>query len=360
LAFYLPPSPLVAAPAGHVIWARQLTGAAALPSAAENLLVLYHSEAVAGHDTAVSGTVSIPPGRPPAGGWPVLSWAHGTTGVADVCAPSRDAVGHPSHIYTQLVDTILDRWVTRHYVVAKTDYEGLGTPGLHPYLVGSSEALSTIDIVVAARQLHPGIGRRWVVMGHSQGGHAALFTAALAQLRAPELELIGSVAIAPSGNAATMISTLRNLQTPTPGFAFLPLILTGAAAANPSLRLDRLLTSATLRLLAKAQTHGIDDLVGHDLSPTLVPADVFRPEANLGVLLEVLVANDPALLRLRTPALIVQGSDDSIVARSGTDHLVTCLRANDATIDYLVQEGAGHFDVMAATDAATVQWVDAR
>ena len=83
LAFYLPPSPLAAA-AGQVIWSRLLTGAAALPGAAENLLVLYHSTTLAGRDTAVSGTISIPAGQPPAGGWPVLSWAHGTTGIADI------------------------------------------------------------------------------------------------------------------------------------------------------------------------------------------------------------------------------------------------------------------------------------
>lgn len=88
LAFYVPPSPLAAGPVGEVIWSRPVTGAAALPGAAANLLVLYHSSTLAGRDTAVSGTIAIPPGQPPAEGWPVLSWTHGTTGVADICAPS--------------------------------------------------------------------------------------------------------------------------------------------------------------------------------------------------------------------------------------------------------------------------------
>ena len=113
LAFYTPPSPLVPGPAGDVIWARLLNGAAALAGAAETFLLLYHSVTVAGRDIAVSGTVSIPPGEPPAGGWPVLSWAHGTTGVAAMCAPSRDAAGHPSHTYLRLVDAMLAEWVRR-------------------------------------------------------------------------------------------------------------------------------------------------------------------------------------------------------------------------------------------------------
>ncbi len=184
----------------------------------------------------MSGTVSIPHGSPSAACWPVLSWAHGTTGVADECAPSRDGPGHPSHIYNRLVDAMLDQWVKRGYVVAKTDYEGLGTPGLHPYLVGASEARSIIDIVVAARHLRPGVGTRWAVMGHSQGGHAALFTSALAQTRAPDLDLFGAVAIAPASGAAALISQLCERVTPVPSLANLPLVLLGAVAANPGIQ----------------------------------------------------------------------------------------------------------------------------
>ena len=148
LAFYAPPAPLPPTAAGQVVWARPLTGAAALAGAAENLLILYHSRTLAGQDTAVSGTISLPRGKPPDGGGPVLSWAHGTTGVADICAPSRDAPGHPSHIYNQLADAMLNQWVNRGWAVVQTDYEGLGTPGRHPYLVGASEARGTVDIAV--------------------------------------------------------------------------------------------------------------------------------------------------------------------------------------------------------------------
>ena len=156
LAFYAPPAPLAAGRPDGVIWSRQLTSVAALPDAAENLLVLYHSRTLAGQDTAVTGTVSIPPGQPPAGGWPVLSWAHGTTGVADICAPSRDGPGHPSHIYNQLADAMLNQWIKRGWVVTKTDYESLGTPGLHPYLVGASEARGLTDIVRRRPSAPPG------------------------------------------------------------------------------------------------------------------------------------------------------------------------------------------------------------
>jgi pimeloyl-ACP methyl ester carboxylesterase len=356
----VPPSPLVAAAAGQVIWSRQLTGAAALPGAAENLLVLYHSTTLAGQDTADSGTISIPPGQPPAGGWPVLSWAHGTTGVADICAPSRDAPGHPSHIYNQLTDATLNQWVKRGWVVTKTDYEGLGTPGSHPYLVGASAARGTVDILLAARQLDPGIGSRWAVMGHSQGGHAALFTAALAAALAPHLELIGAVAIAPVGGAHDMIAGLRDVRTPAPALAFLALVLIGAATADRAVRLDQMLTPAALRLLARAQTGGIDDLLAPGTGPPLSAAEVFRPGADAGPLLTVLAANDPATLRLRTPALIIQGNDDPIVARCSTDHIVRSLHASGATLAYHRYHGSGHFDLIPAAHTEAAQWIDTR
>jgi pimeloyl-ACP methyl ester carboxylesterase len=359
LAFYLPPSPLVPGAAGEVIWSRRVTGLSALPSAAENLLVLYHSSTLAGQDTAVSGTISIPPGQPPADGWPVLNWAHGTTGVADICAPSRDAPGHPSHIYNQFADATLNLWVKRGYVVLKTDYEGLGTPGSHPYLVGASEARSTVDILLAARRLLPAIGRSWAVMGHSQGGHAALFTASLAPAWAPDLDLIGAVAIAPVGGAHDLIAGLRDAGTPAPALAFLALVLVGAAA-DRTVRMDQLLTPAALRLLAKAEIAGIDDLLAPGSPGPLVPARMFRPGADLGPLLKVLAANDPAMLRPRVPVLILQGDDDPIVARHSTDHIARSLQAGGAMLAYHRYPGRGHYDLIQAAHTENARWIDAR
>ncbi len=360
LAFYLPGTPLPPGLPGQVIWARRLAGAAALPDAAENLLVLYHSRTLTGHDTAVSGTISIPAGQPPAAGWPTLSWAHGTTGVADACAPSRDAPGHPSHIYAQIADRPLNQWVKRGWVVVKTDYEGLGTPGRHPYLVGASEARSIADILLAARQLRPAIGRRWAVMGHSQGGHAALFTASLAPAWAPALDLIGAVAIAPAGGAHDAIARLWDASPPVLRLGFIALELIGAAAADRTLRLDQLLTRPGRRLLALAEIAGIDDLLTAGMRPPLVPAGLFRPGADLEPLLKVLAANDPAPLSLRRPALIVQGSDDPIAAPDRTGHIVRSLRAHGAMLDCHVYPGMGHFDVIAAAHVRNAQWIDAR
>jgi len=91
LEFYKPPQHL---PKQHgtLIWARKATGLVPLADAKYTKLVLYSSRTPQGAKDAVSGSVSVPKGKPPKGGWPVITWAHGTTGVADICAPSRDNV----------------------------------------------------------------------------------------------------------------------------------------------------------------------------------------------------------------------------------------------------------------------------
>ena len=140
----------------------------------------------------------------------------------------------------------------------------------------------------------------------------------------------------------------------------LAFILIGAAAADRAVRLDQMLAPAALRLLARAETSGIDDLLTPGPPPPLVPAGIFRPGTDLGPLLKVLAANDPAALRPRTPALILQGNDDPIVAGRSTDHIARSLHANGAMLAYHRYPGKGHFDLIAAAHAQNAQWIDTR
>ncbi len=201
-AFYrLPdPLPLPQGPPGRLIRATRIAGPASLPGA-RAWAVLYHSRSADGRDVAVSGLVVAPPGRPPAGGWPVLAWAHATTGLADRCAPSARGLAGLRAFGRVWLTRLLDRG----YVVAATDYEGLGTPGAHPYLVGQSEAHSVLDAVRAAGQLRgAGAGDRAALWGFSQGGHAVLWAGQLAPSYAPELRLAGLVAVSPGGALAAL------------------------------------------------------------------------------------------------------------------------------------------------------------
>jgi len=93
--FYAPPYPLPPGAPGVVIRQQPVVGAAALPPAGRNVLVLYHSRLITGKDVAVSGTVAVPRGQPPKGGWPVILWTHCTTGMVSECSPSRDSNDGP-------------------------------------------------------------------------------------------------------------------------------------------------------------------------------------------------------------------------------------------------------------------------
>jgi pimeloyl-ACP methyl ester carboxylesterase len=166
--------------------------------------VLYTSTGINGETIAVSGMVFAPAGPIPPGGRPVVSWAHPTTGIEDPCAPSRSP--KPYDDVQGLADFLNLGWV-----VVATDYQGLGTDGMHPYLVGASEAQGTIDIVRAARNLNEtGASSNYFVFGHSQGGQAALFAGQMASTYAPELQLLGVAAAAPAGLLVPLFQADKN------------------------------------------------------------------------------------------------------------------------------------------------------
>jgi hypothetical protein len=183
-------SEIHAAKPGHVLRIYPQIGGAS--SNAKAYRILYRSTGSGGEPIAVSGTVIFPAGPAPREGCNIIACAHYTTGVAQRCAPT---------LLPDLSDTIagLDDMLAHGYVVVATDYEGLGVPGVHPYLVGVSEAHVVLDSVRAARELPATQAtNRFAVWGHSQGGHAALFTGELAGQYAPELKLVGVAAAAPA------------------------------------------------------------------------------------------------------------------------------------------------------------------
>ena len=359
-AFYVPPNPLPAGTHGDVIWARPLDTAAALPSAARNVLILYHTTTPAGADRAVSGTVAVPKGTPPRGGWPVVSWTHGTTGDGPACAPSLDTAGGAVHDYLGPIETVLDKLVGAGYAVVQTDYEGQGTPGVHPYLLGVPSARDAIDMVRAARQIDPALSTRWVVMGHSEGGHAALFAAAIAAEWAPELQLRGAVAEAPAAFVSVFIQAMTKATTPGPSFAYAALFMQAAAAADPSVRLEQILSPAAVALLPQTLDRCSEALYGSNSWGGVVPASAFRSGADLQPLLRVAAAGDAGPLKLKVPVLILQGTDDTTVPKRSSDALDQALCANGATVAYHVYAGLGHRAVVPAAASDATAWIAAR
>ncbi|OBF30423.1 hypothetical protein A5724_24120 [Mycobacterium sp. ACS1612] len=181
--------------------------------------VLYHStNGDTGQSTVVSGSVYVPKTPAPAGGWPVMAFGHGTTGIDEPCAPS---------LSPKLLNMTV--WVTslikRGYAVAFTDYQGLGAPGVHPYTDNKTEGLNIIDSVRALRNTFPDVSNRWAAFGGSQGGGAVWAADEQAATYAPELDLVGVVAMSPAADVSgivdkAMSQTLTTDQAP----AWFPLV----------------------------------------------------------------------------------------------------------------------------------------
>lgn len=167
------------------------------PSVGAEYRIMYRSRGAIENAIAVTGVVVVPAGTPPPGGWPIVAWAHGTSGVGDDCAPSKHGTLYPLtwwDVYSVYVNDLVEEG----WIVVATDYEGLGTPGPHTYLNAESEARAILDSVVATRQLVPGSSHKFAVIGHSQGAFAALRAGELGVPKGPQgkdLDFVGTVGV---------------------------------------------------------------------------------------------------------------------------------------------------------------------
>jgi predicted esterase len=346
LKFYKPPKEI---PARHgtLIWARKAGGLVPLQNARYTKLVLYSSRTTQGQRDAISGSVSVPKGKPPKGGWPVITWAHGTTGVADICAPSQDFAGSPANTGETYINNDLNAWLAAGYAVLRTDYEGLGTPGKHPYLIGVSEGRSVLDIVQAARQLDPKISKRFLISGHSQGGHAALFAAGLASSWTPGLKLRGTVAFAPASHLLEQGSLLPALTTPSGLTALATLILDGASTQSTAINPNALLSDQALQFYPLLQSQCLSRLGQPDELGGIAPSNLERQGADLSALNPVLAAMNPAVIS-SAPILIPQGEADTTVFPIYTNQLKNELIGLGNNITYKTYPGVNHVGVVTA------------
>ncbi|MEI7058784.1 lipase family protein [Nocardioides sp. CCNWLW239] len=355
-AFYRTPEQLLDGPHGSVIRSRPLRGDAAYDGA-RNWLVLYRSVTPQGEPVAVSGTVAIPHGRAPKGGWPVISWLHGTTGVADVCTPSRDSADHPTHEYLQVMHTTVQRWVDRGYAVVATDYQGLGTDGPHGYLVGEAEGRAAADMVRAAHRLPGAAGQlstEWIAAGHSQGGHAAVFAADVAPRWTPELPVTGVVALAPGSQLSGFVQQIRNV--PLRGITgFLPLIIRGVETTGVSS--EGLLTPEADRLMAHAEDRCVGQLNAADSWGALSTDQVFRQSADFSAFDRAMAENEPGRLAPSVPVFLAQGDSDTTVLPAWTRALTSQLTANGVDVTSETYAGVDHRGVIAASYEDATAWM---
>nr|WP_231861434.1 MULTISPECIES: lipase family protein [Frankia] len=314
--------------------------------------VTYSSRPTGTGAAAVSGII-LAPGTDvpvPAGGRKVVSFGHGTTGIRDSCAPSRARPPLAAAAWTFPL-------VQAGYVVALTDYAGLGVPGEHAIYIAGPEGRAVLDAARAARSLpETGAGRDVVLWGYSQGGQAVLAAGALAAGYAPELRIRGVVATAP---LADLPASLTTLQRGPDGVGYLLLAMIGLVVDDPRIDLDRYLTPTGRRLLAVARTRCAGEVtrasVGSSIHTAFTTDPLTHPPFAAGF-----ARQRDDILRRMAPTLILQGDRDAIIRRPVTDTVVSRLCGKGTTVDYRRYPQADHGSILGASMNDLVAWVAQR
>ncbi|MCU1370568.1 MAG: putative secreted lipase [Ilumatobacteraceae bacterium] len=337
--FYVVPDPLPEGKPGQLIRVQDL----GVADGQQTVRVMYHSRDAGDRDRAVTGIITYPTAEPPEGGWPVTSQANGTVGVAGRCALSR--LGQPA-----------GDWGVEG-VHAATDYIGMGPVGeIHPYLSGPSEGNSVIDAVRAARNLPEAhASTSWFSIGHSQGGHGALFAGERAADRAPELDLLGTVSLAPATELTETYGPVDEVVSRIVGV----MMLYGSASEHPEIRFEDYAGPELLAVRDVFNEGCLDDIVSATAG---IPADAFYAHDPLETepAKSLLQLNQPGLVATEAPLFLAQGTDDERVNVQRTRDFFRRVCELGQVTELRIIEGEDHGSIVPAAAPAAAAWMNAR
>lgn len=295
----------------------------------------------------VTGVVVVPNTPPPADGYPIVSWAHGTTGTGDVCAPSNNPPFGPPRLAELLA---------AGFAFVGTDYygqDGFQPGAVHPYLVGEIEGRNVLD---AARAAHNGFGggNRVVTWGYSQGGHASLWARAIADDYAPDLDLLGSVAFAPVTDIGTFVTPgLRNS-----GLVALPIeVVKGWSTGYKQVEFEDVLVPDAAEKARLTVQSCFGDFSTRPGTPI---GTYFRSDpTNITAWSEALKLNDAPAVG-GAPLFITHAAPDDVVPVTGTDAFVEHVCAERSDVQYIREPQGNHGTAYIYYLDQTIAWTVAR
>jgi pimeloyl-ACP methyl ester carboxylesterase len=347
-SFYAVPDPLPSDRPGTLIKSEKVK-----TSAIDGTVyrIMYVSENTEEHPTAVTGLVMVPPNPPPTGGYKVVTWGHGTNGMAPQCAPSLK----PSTAVPYQNDLLQQGWE-----VVASDYEGEGTPGPLPYLVGVLAARNTIDIVRAAHEMRDAhASATYAVWGHSEGGQTAMFALHIAQSYAPDLHLVGVVAGAPPSQFSVIYTFLKT--SPYRFYLYMAAIGFNAGYGKKNAPLTEVMTPSAQKLipdLAKGCFTYLERTFDHYSLTDLVKTDPFSVPKWKALLNE----NDPETFTAPSsaPLLMPQGGSDEQIPTVSTQLLTTHLCKIGQDVERWIYPGQSHAGVIQYYVGDMVHWLSDR
>jgi len=321
-----------------------------LPAGVTATRILYHTRTSAGEDAISSGVVLVPYGTPPTGGWPVIAWSHGTSGVAHSCAPSqmRSLFYNWEGLY---------EYVMLGFAVVATDYAGLGTEGRHAYLDMLGNGADVIYSVPAARAAVANLSSKWVVVGHSQGGLSSL---GAAQLEAERNDpgYLGAVVLAGASDLEDVIDAGLAAKAPILN-GLLAFVVYGFQTGSPQLAAENVLTGAAAKQYGLFVTDGCSAASG---AFTQLPADgMYRPDWKTDSSVQVtLKRGRPGIRRARGPLLLVTGGADPMFTARASKTVSQRLCHLGERVQRSVYPGLGHDPLVYGSLSEQIKWITGR
>ncbi len=350
-AFYDPPSDLSRQP-GALLRSEPLKDVI-LPGGMRGWRILY-ATTVDDSTPATAVAIVFAPTDPPVGPRPVIAWEHSTTGLLQKCMPSllsAPTAGIPGR----------DRIVKVGWVVVETDYSFAEKGGPHPYLIGEGEARAALDSVRAARQISElTLDQRMVVWGHSQGGHAALWTGIIGPRYAPDLEILGVAAIAPAANIKNILAMNIAMDK-----RFGPYLALAYSRFYPDITFEQALRPEALDA-ARQIVNLCDFLPPEDPERIEALAATFDGPAlatSSNKALQARLEQNTANGLIKAPVVIAQGLSDNVVPPSATDAYVEERCSAGQRLEYWTFTGRDHFTIAqpgAPLEELLIRWTMAR
>lgn len=321
--------------------------------------ITYRTTDARGTVTPSTGLVLVPKGAAPRGGWPVMSWAHGTQGIADRCAYSISGPYQPERD-----GAYLGAWVEQGYAVVASDYAGLGTPGEHAYLNVRAVQHNIVDMVAAAHQVWDNrrpvpLSSKWVSIGHSQGAGAAVAAAAVAtQLQRPGLDFRGAVG---DGTPAYVERDLLplgavDLVTPAATNAYVAYMLAGLTNIYPEVQ--TVLSDTGRQWVAAARSTCLGALT-QEMDGVRLKTLFDAPLATVPGIQDKLAAYMAMPEQgFSKPVFLAHGTKDVDVSYPNAQAYAAALRANGQPVKF-VSYDTNHSDTMTASLPDTTAFVAA-
>jgi pimeloyl-ACP methyl ester carboxylesterase len=321
-----------------------------IPTGASAVRILYHSQNADGGDVATSGVVLIPAGNAPPGGWPVIAWAHGTSGVARMCAPSLQKD-------MEYGEEGLMPMVRAGFAVVATDYHGLGTVGPHQYVNKIAQARDVIYSIPAAQAAVPALGRRWVAVGHSQGGLAA-FSVAEMQASLKDPDYLGAISVA---GAADIKAILEQMGNPDSSAAYYLVYMAYAIRArSPDFQPSQMLAGKALARYAQVTTKGCWDFAYasflHDKGGAVLKPGWERSAA----VEKFFQGNELGSSPIGGPLLVIAGEADETVPFAFVKQTVKKACANGVALTFRSYPGLDHDPTMDKSTPDQLAWIKER